>query len=92
MEYLFAVYSVFSFSHSEVDILLQTQCLSLNFDAKIYISAVRSQNRIERIALDSLPCNQKKKKKRTKKTLLFNKLEVKVWLQGEVGGHIFYQF
>ena len=33
MEYLFAVYSVFSFSHSEVDILLQTQCLSLNFDA-----------------------------------------------------------
>ena len=44
MEYLFAVYSVFSFSHSEVDILLQTQCLSLNFDAKIYISAVRSQN------------------------------------------------
>ena len=37
-----AVYSVFSFSHSEVDILLQTQCLSLNFDAKIYISAVRS--------------------------------------------------
>ena len=26
-----------SFSHSEVDILLQTQCLSLNFDAKIYI-------------------------------------------------------
>ena len=29
-----------SFSHSEVDILLQTQCLSLNFDAKIYISAV----------------------------------------------------
>ena len=47
MEYLFAVYSVFSFSHSEVDILLQTQCLSLNFDAKIYISAVRSQNGIE---------------------------------------------
>ena len=40
MEYLFAVYSVFSFSHSEVDILLQTQCLSLNFDAKIYIIAV----------------------------------------------------
>ena len=37
MEYLFAVYSVFSFSHSEVDILLQTQWLSLNFDAKIYI-------------------------------------------------------
>ena len=37
----------FSFSHSEVDILLQTQCLSLNFDAKIYISAVRSQNGIE---------------------------------------------
>ena len=33
----------FSFSHSEVDILLPTQCLSLNFDAKIYISAVRSQ-------------------------------------------------
>ena len=24
--YLFAVYSGFSFSHSEVDILLQTQC------------------------------------------------------------------
>ena len=52
MEYLFAVYSVFSFSHiyleiKEVDILLQTQCLSLNFDAKIYISAVRSQNGIE---------------------------------------------
>ena len=47
MEYLFAVYSVFSFSQSKVDILLQTQCLSLNFDAKIYISAVRSQNRIE---------------------------------------------
>ena len=47
MEYLFAVYYVFSFSHSEVDILLQTQCLSLNFDAKIYISAVRSQNGIE---------------------------------------------
>ena len=47
MEYLFAVYSVFSFSHSEMDILLQTQCLSLNFDAKIYISAVRSQNGIE---------------------------------------------
>ena len=22
----------------------------------------------------------------------FNKLEVKVWLQGEVGGHIFYKF
>ena len=38
MEYLFAVYSVFSFSHSEVDILLQTQCLSLNFDAKIYLN------------------------------------------------------
>ena len=36
-----------SFSHSEVDILLQTQCLSLNFDAKIYISAGRSQNGIE---------------------------------------------
>ena len=49
MEYLFAVYSVFSFSHSEVDILLQTQCLSLNFDAKIYISAVRSQNGIEQL-------------------------------------------
>ena len=48
MEYLFAVYSVFSFSHSEVDILLQTQCLPLNFDAKIYISAVKSQNGIER--------------------------------------------
>ena len=47
MEYLFAVYSVFSFSHSEVDILLQIQCLSLNFDAKIYTSAVRSQNGIE---------------------------------------------
>ena len=48
MEYLFAVYSVFfSFSRSEVDILLQTQCLSLNFDAKICISAVRSQNGIE---------------------------------------------
>ena len=47
MEYLFAVYSVVSFSHSEVDILLQTQCLSLNFDAKIYISAVRSQKGIE---------------------------------------------
>ena len=31
------LYIVFSFSHSEVDILLQTQCLSLNFDAKIYI-------------------------------------------------------
>ena len=46
MEYLFAVYSVFSFSHSEVDILLQTQCLSLNFDAKID-SAVKSQNGIE---------------------------------------------
>ena len=53
MEYLFAVYSVFSFSHSEVDILLQTQYLSLNFDAKIYISAVRSQNgsRILRILI-----------------------------------------
>ena len=38
MEYLFAVYSVFSFSHSEMDILLQTQCLSLNFDAKLYTS------------------------------------------------------
>ena len=37
----------FSFSHSEVDILLQTQCLSLNTDAKIYISAVGSQNEIE---------------------------------------------
>ena len=46
MEYLFAVYSVFSFSHSEVDILLQTQCLPLKFDAKIYISSVRSQNGI----------------------------------------------
>ena len=34
MEYLFAVYSVFCFSYSEVDILLQTQCLSLNFDEK----------------------------------------------------------
>ena len=45
MEYLFAVYSVFS--HFEVDILLQTQCLSLNCDAKIYISAVRSQNGIK---------------------------------------------
>ena len=44
---MFAVYSVFSFSHSKVDILLQTQCLALNFDAKIYISAVRSQNGIE---------------------------------------------
>ena len=61
MEYLFAVYSVFSFSHSEVDILLQTQCLSLNFDAKIYISAVRSQNGIEN-------CNLKKKKKKKKRT------------------------
>ena len=47
MEYLFAVCSVFSFSHYEVNILLQTQCLSLNFDAKMYISAVRSQNGIE---------------------------------------------
>ena len=47
MEYFFAVYSVFSFSHSKVDILLQTQCLSLNFDAKRYSSAVRSQNEIE---------------------------------------------
>ena len=49
VEYLFAVYSVvfFSFSHSQVDILLQTQCLSLNFGAKIYISAARGQNRIE---------------------------------------------
>ena len=47
MESLFAVYSVFFFSHSEMDILLQTQCLSLNFDAKIYIIAVRSQNGIE---------------------------------------------
>ena len=37
----------FSSPHSEVDILLQTQCLSLNFDANIYISAVRSQNEIE---------------------------------------------
>ena len=37
----------FILSHSEVDILLQTQCLSLNFGAKIYISAVRSKNRIE---------------------------------------------
>ena len=47
---LFAVYSVFfSFSNSEVDILLQTQCLSLNFDAKIYIRAVRSQNGIEQM-------------------------------------------
>ena len=49
MEYLFAVHSVFSFSHSEVDFLLQTQCLSLNFDAKIYIDAVRSQNGIEQL-------------------------------------------
>ena len=47
MEYLFAVYSVFCFSHSEVDILLQTQCLSLNFDEKKNISAFRSQNGIE---------------------------------------------
>ena len=48
MEYLFAVYSVFfSFSHSGVYILLQIQCLSFNFDAKIYISAVGNQNRIE---------------------------------------------
>ena len=47
MEYLFAVYSGFSFSHSVVDILLETQCLSLNFDAKIYVNAVRRQNRIE---------------------------------------------
>ena len=46
MEDLFAVYSVFSFSHSEVDILLQTQCLSLNFDAKIYISVVRSKTEL----------------------------------------------
>ena len=84
---------LFSFSHSEVDILLQTQCLSLNFDAKINISSVRSQNRIERMALDSLPCNQeKRKKKRTKNPYCFDKLEVKVWVQGEVGGHIFYQF
>ena len=60
-------FPLFSFSHSEVDILLQTQCLSLNFDAKINISSVRSQNRIERMALDSLPCNQKKKKKKEKK-------------------------
>ena len=37
----------FSFSHSEVDILLQTQCLLLNFDAKTCISAVRSQHRTE---------------------------------------------
>ena len=43
MEYLFAVYSVFSFSHSKVDILLQTQCLSLNFDAKIYIILLHNQ-------------------------------------------------
>ena len=45
MEYLFSLPYIlfFTFSHSEVDILLQTQCLSLNFDAKIYISAVRSQ-------------------------------------------------
>ena len=27
----------FSFSHSEVDILLQTQCLSLNFDALVFL-------------------------------------------------------
>ena len=91
MEYLFAVYSVFSFSHSKLDILLQTQCLSLNFDAKIYISAVRSQYRIERMALEVYHVT-KKKKKRTKNPYCFNKLEVKVWLQGEVGGHIFYQF
>ena len=33
----------FSFSHSKVDILLQTQCLSLNFDAKIYIILLHNQ-------------------------------------------------
>ena len=67
---------LFSFSHSEVDILLQTQCLSLNFDVKINIRSVRSQNRIERRTLDSLPCNQKKKKKNKKEqktlTVLIN--------------------
>ena len=31
------------------------------------------------------------KKKRTKHPYCVDKLEVKVWLQGEVGGHIFYQ-
>ena len=30
------MFCFFSFSHSEVDILLQTQCLSLNVDANIY--------------------------------------------------------
>ena len=56
-------------------------------------TSVQLEAKTELKALDSLPCNQKKKKKkRTKKTLLFNKLEVKVWLQGEIGGHIFYQF
>ena len=34
MEYLFAVYSVFSFSHSEVDILLQTQHLNQYMTSK----------------------------------------------------------
>ena len=65
----------FSFSHSEVDILLQTQSLSLNFDAKIYISAVISQNGLS----NRCPRAQVE-------------VEVKVWLQGEVGGHIYYQF
>ena len=34
MEYLFAVYSVFSFSHSEVNILLHTQHLNRYMTSK----------------------------------------------------------
>ena len=34
MEYLFAVYSVFSFSHSQVDILLQTYHLNQYMTSK----------------------------------------------------------
>ena len=53
MEYLFAVYSVFSFSHSEVDILLQTQCLSLNFDFDYHESKLAHVHHI----LDKLSYN-----------------------------------
>ena len=34
---MFSEYSVFSFSHSEVDILLQTQCLSLKLPTYTHI-------------------------------------------------------
>ena len=74
MEYLFAVYSGFSFSHSEVDILLQTQSLSLNFDAKIYISAVRSQNGIEQPLRQSSPPEHTKKEKPNLSYLFFERL------------------